>query len=63
MPAAGEGKTEEGATSDEALLRAAVKIRNLLDQKTGLEKRTLRKYLLVLERKVRSSGPRGGRGR
>lgn len=41
--------------AEEALARAAVRMRNLLDQKTGLEKQTLRKYLLLLERKVLAS--------
>ena len=44
-----------GIPLEEKLARTAVRMRNLLDQKTGLEKRTLRKYLLLLERKMLAS--------
>jgi len=41
-----------GETPEEKLRNAAARMRNMLDQKTGAEKRTLKKYLLVLERRI-----------
>ena len=43
---------ETGETPEEKLRNAAARMRNMLDQKTGAEKRTLKKYLLVLERRI-----------
>lgn len=41
-----------GRSVDETLKETAARLRNLLDQKTGAEKRTLRRYLAVLENRL-----------
>jgi len=45
---------DSASRPDAALRQAAARLRNLLDQKTGHEKQVLRRYVVMLERRLRA---------